>query len=53
MGRVFSYENSPANPEIPDPKLAQRKLFADDRMLHFMARVGIENNGSDGEAMLA
>jgi CopA family copper-resistance protein len=53
MGRVFSYENSLPNPEIPDPKLAQRKLFADDRQLHFMARVGIESNGSDGEAMFA
>ncbi len=53
MGRVFSYENSPANPEIPDPKLAQRKLFADDRKMHLMARVGIESNGSDGEAMFA
>ncbi len=53
MGRIFSYENSPANPEIPNPKLAQRKLFADDRQLHFMARAGIESNGSDGEAMFA
>ncbi|MFN0082808.1 MAG: multicopper oxidase domain-containing protein [Ferruginibacter sp.] len=53
MGRVFSYENSPANPEIPHPKLAQRKLFADDRMFHLMGKVGIESNGSDGEAMLA
>ena len=53
MGRVFSYENSPPNPEIPDPKLAKRKLFADDRKLHFMARVGLESNGSDGEAMFA
>jgi hypothetical protein len=51
MGRVFSYENQPANPEIPNPKLAQRKLFADDRQFHFMARIGIESNGSDGEAM--
>jgi CopA family copper-resistance protein len=53
MGRIFSYENSPANPEIPDPTLAQRKLFADDWMLHFMAKLGIEYNGSDGQAMLA
>ncbi|MEP7376120.1 MAG: multicopper oxidase domain-containing protein [Chitinophagaceae bacterium] len=52
MGRVFRYEDTPVNPEIPDPKLAQRKLFADDRMFHFMARVGMESNGSDGEAML-
>jgi hypothetical protein len=53
MGRVFSYENQSPNPLIPDPKLAQRKLFADDRKFHFMTRVGIETNGSDGEAMFA
>ena len=53
MGRIFSYENSPPNPEIPDPKLAQRKLFRDDRMFHAMGQVGLESNGSDGEFMLA
>ena len=53
MGRVVRYENSPPNPEIPNPKLAQRKLFADDRKAHFMARVGLETNGSDGMAMFA
>jgi len=53
MGRIFSYENSPPNPEIPNPKFAQRKLYADDRMFHFMAKAGIESNGSDGEAMFA
>jgi hypothetical protein len=53
MGRVFTYANQPANPEIPNPKLAQRKLFADDREFHPMGRIGIESNGSDGEFMLA
>jgi len=53
MGRVFTYENQPANPEIPNPKLAQRKLFADDREFHPMGRIGIESNGTDGEFMLA
>lgn len=53
MGRIFSYENSAPNPEIPDPKLAQRKLFSDDREFHPMLNVGIESNGSDGEFMLA
>ncbi|RZK43964.1 MAG: copper oxidase [Pedobacter sp.] len=53
MGRVFRYENSPANPEIPNPKLAQRKLFADDRMFHFMAENDFASNGNDGMAMLA
>lgn len=53
MGRVFSYENSPANPEIPNPKHAQRKLFSDDRRLHPMLQIGLESNGSDGDFMLA
>ena len=52
MGRVFSYENSPANPEIPNPKLAQRKLFADDRKFHFMAENDFANNGNDGMFMI-
>ncbi|MGB3078927.1 MAG: multicopper oxidase domain-containing protein, partial [Saprospiraceae bacterium] len=53
MGRVFSYENSPPNPELPDPVKSLRKLYNDDRQFHAMAKVGIESNGSDGEAMLA
>lgn len=53
MGRVVTYENQAANPEIPNPKLAQRKLFADDRKFHSMARIGLESNGTDGEAMIA
>lgn len=51
MGRVFSYQNSPPNPEIPNPKLAQKRLFADDRMFHIMAENGVETNGNDGELM--
>ena len=53
MGRVFSYENSPPNPEIPNPKLAQRKLFADDREFHFMGEDNIATNGNEGTAMIA
>lgn len=53
MGRIFSYENSPKNPEISNPKLAQRKLFADDRMFHFMAENDFASNGNDGMAMFA
>lgn len=52
MGAIFSYENSPANPEIPNPRLAQRKLFADDRQFHFMAENDFATNGNDGEAMV-
>ena len=36
-GQSFTYENQAPNPLIPNPKLAQRKLFADDRKFHFMA----------------
>ena len=51
MGRIFSYENSPPNPELPNPKFAQRKLFADDREFHLMAENAFESNGNDGNAM--
>lgn len=53
MGRVFTYENQAPNPLIPNPKLAQRKLFADDRAFHFMAENDFASNGNDGEAMLS
>lgn len=52
MGRVFTYENQEKNPLIPNPKLAQRKLFADDRKFHFMAENDFATNGNDGEMML-
>jgi FtsP/CotA-like multicopper oxidase with cupredoxin domain len=52
MGRVLSYENQSPNPLIPNPKLAQRKLFSDDRKIHLMAENDIATNGNDGMAML-
>lgn len=52
MGRVFRYENQAANPLIPNPKLAQRQLFAEDRKLHFMAENDFATNGNDGMLML-
>jgi len=52
MGRVFSYENQEPNPLIPNPKLAQRKLFADDRAFHVMAENDFATNGSDGMLMI-
>ena len=52
MGRVFSYENQAKNPEIPNAKLAQRQLFADDRKFHFMAENDFATNGNDGMVML-
>lgn len=53
MGRIFSYENSPANPEIPDPAAGLKLIYADDRKVHLAAKVGLESNGSDGELTLA
>lgn len=52
MGRVFSYQNQQPNPLIPKPELAQRKLFADDRKMHFMFQNDVATNGNDGELML-
>ena len=48
MGRIFHYEGSP-----PDSGQDLRKVYADDRAIRPMARIGLESNGSDGEAMLA
>lgn len=53
MGRVFRYEDSPPNPEVPDPAMGYKMVQKDDRMLHPMARVGLESTGSDGEIMVA
>ena len=48
MGRIFHYEGS-----LPDSSQDLQKVYADDRAIRLMARVGLESNGSDGEAMLA
>ncbi len=52
MGRVFTYENQAPNPLIPNPKLAQRQLFADDRRFHLMAENDFATNGNDGMLMI-
>ncbi|MEO8591202.1 MAG: multicopper oxidase domain-containing protein, partial [Flavobacteriales bacterium] len=52
MGRVFSYADSPPNPQLPDVKQAARKFNRDDRAWHFMAQNDFATNGNDGEAML-
>jgi FtsP/CotA-like multicopper oxidase with cupredoxin domain len=53
MGRIFSYENSPPNPEVPDPKMALKMVYMDDRMIHPKAEVSLESNGSDGYVALS
>jgi len=53
MGRIFSYKNSTANPEVPDPVAGFKKIAADDRKFYASAKLGLETNGSDGNAALA
>ncbi|MGN6539360.1 MAG: multicopper oxidase domain-containing protein [Ginsengibacter sp.] len=53
MGRVFTYENSPVNPELPDRAKAKRDFRKDNRMLLPMASIGLESNGSDGAFKVA
>jgi FtsP/CotA-like multicopper oxidase with cupredoxin domain len=51
MGRIFTYENSPPNPQLPNPQKSLRKLYRDDREFHFMAMNDFATNGNDGEMM--
>jgi len=53
MGRIFEYENSPPNPEVPDPAYGMKMIAKDDRKFHAVASVGLESNGSDGFAAVA
>lgn len=52
MNRVFSYENSAANPLLPNKEAAYRKLQAESNTLHFMAENDFATNGNDGHLML-
>lgn len=48
MGRVFRYEDSPANPQLPDSAKAIRKVYAMDRTFYFTARNDFAYNGNTG-----
>ncbi len=52
MGRVFSYENSPPNPQLPDKEAAYDKVRSDDQEFHFMAENDFASNGNDGMLMI-
>lgn len=51
MGRIFTYENSPPNPQLPNPEKSIKKLYADDREFHYMITNDFATNGNDGEMM--
>ena len=53
MGRIFTYENSPPNAQIPDPEKALNKVYKDDRRFYSSAEISLESNGSDGEVLFA
>ena len=53
MGNVFSYKNSPPNPELPNAAAAFKKFKKDNRMIHPMAEISLQSNGSDGMFMLS
>jgi len=53
MGKIFTYENSPPNPQIPDPVKALKKVYRDDKRFYLGGELGLESNGSDGELTLA
>ena len=50
MGRIFSYEDSPPNPQIPHPEKAIRHLYHEDRMFYFTAENDFLFNGNAGSA---
>jgi len=52
MGKIFSYENSPPNPQLPNPKKALRMVYHDDKRFYLGAEIGLESNGSDGNISL-
>ncbi|GAB0156980.1 hypothetical protein CHRYSEOSP005_22480 [Chryseobacterium sp. Alg-005] len=51
MGRVFSYENSKPNPQLPDRKLAWKNFLSDNRMISSMAMLDVASNKIHAETM--
>ncbi|AHF16980.1 multicopper oxidase family protein [Niabella soli] len=52
MGRIFSYANQPANPLVPNPQKAIKKIYRDDRMFFLKAENEFASNGNFGAAAL-
>src|SRR5450755_1278657 len=53
MGRIFSYANSPHNPEVHDSAMALKMVYMDDRMIHPAAHAAFQSNGTDGQISLS
>lgn len=52
MGRVFSYVNSPKNPQLHDPKMDWKMFTMMDKMKRFMIQNEVSNQGNIGKARL-
>ncbi|KFF74504.1 multicopper oxidase [Chryseobacterium sp. P1-3] len=51
MGRVFSYENSKPNPQLPNRKLAWKNFLKDNKMISSMAMLDVASNKIHAETM--
>lgn len=51
MGRIFSYENSKPNPQLPNRKLAWKDFLKDNRMVSSMAMLDLQSNKLHAETM--
>lgn len=52
MGRIFSYVDSPPNPQLPDAEKALKMVYHDDKRYYLGGEIGLESNGSDGDLSL-
>lgn len=51
MGRIFSYENSKPNPQLPNRKLAWKNFLQDNKMVSSMAMLDVASNKIHAETM--
>ncbi|AZA83776.1 copper oxidase [Chryseobacterium lactis] len=51
MGRIFSYENSKPNPQLPNRKLAWKNFMKDNQMISSMAMLDVASNKIHAETM--
>ena len=51
MGRVFSYEDSKPNPQLPNRKLAWKDFMKDNKMVSSMAMLDVATNKMHAETM--
>lgn len=51
MGRIFSYENSQPNPQLPNKIASWKDFVKDNSMTSTMAMLGIESNQLHAESM--